>query len=72
LQGGGIQQNKAKNEFAQHLVEDPLPLRKAKNTTEAAKKKADKTKEIAEEKLCEAYLAVTLSRFSPFCLSREK
>jgi len=33
---------KAKNELAQHLGEDPLPLRKAKLTTEAAKKKADK------------------------------
>jgi len=47
-QGGVVQQNKAKNELAQHLAEDPLPLRRAKITTEAAKKKADKAKEVAE------------------------
>jgi len=52
------------------LAEDPLPLRRAKITTEAAKKKADKAKEVAEaaeaaaeEKLreAEAYLEVILS-----------
>jgi len=41
-QGGVVQQNKAKNELAQHLAEDPLPLRRAKITTEAATKKAEK------------------------------
>jgi len=70
-QGGVVQQNKAKNELAQHLAEDPLPLRRAKITTEAAKKKADKAKEIAEaaeaaaeEKLreAEAYLAEVKSK----------
>jgi len=37
---GVVQRNKAKNELAQHLSEDPLPLRKAKLTTEAATKKS--------------------------------
>lgn len=41
-EGGVVQQNKAKNELAQHLAEDPLPLRKAKITLEAALKKAEK------------------------------
>jgi len=43
-QGGIVQQNKAKNELAQHLAEDPLPLRKAKITLEAALKKAEKAR----------------------------
>lgn len=34
--------NKAKAELAQHLAEDPLPLRKAKITQEAAVKKAER------------------------------
>jgi hypothetical protein len=33
-EGGIVQQNKAKAELAQHLAEDPLPLRKAKITLE--------------------------------------
>jgi len=37
-----VNRNKAKNELAQHLNSDPLPLRKAKITQEAAVKKADK------------------------------
>ncbi len=37
-----MSRNKAKAELAQHLAEDPLPLRRAKITTEAAHKKADK------------------------------
>lgn len=40
--GGLVQQNKAKNELAQHMAEDPLPLRRAKITLEAALKKAEK------------------------------
>jgi len=40
--------NKAKNELAQHLATDPLPLRKAKLTTEAATKKAEKARVAAE------------------------
>jgi len=37
--GTAVQQNKAKAELAQHLASDPLPLRKAKITNEAAVKK---------------------------------
>ena len=43
--------NKAKAELAQLQAEDPLPLRRAKITTEAAVKKAEKTKRAAEETL---------------------
>jgi len=43
-QGSVVQQNKAKAELAQHLAEDPLPLRKAKITLEAARKKAEKAR----------------------------
>jgi len=43
-EGGVVQQNKAKAELAQHLQEDPLPLRKAKVTLEAARKKAEKAR----------------------------
>jgi len=46
---GVVQRNKAKNELAQHQSEDPLPLRKAKLTTEAATKKAEKARKLAEE-----------------------
>eukprot|EP01088_Endostelium_zonatum_P019175 TRINITY_DN648_c0_g2_i2.p1 TRINITY_DN648_c0_g2~~TRINITY_DN648_c0_g2_i2.p1 ORF type:complete len:318 (-),score=105.18 TRINITY_DN648_c0_g2_i2:47-958(-) len=47
-QGGAVQMNKAKNELAQHLSSDPLPLRKAKITNEAAVKKAEKASAAAE------------------------
>jgi len=57
-EGGVVAQNKAKAELAQHLAEDPLPLRKAKVTLEAALKKAEKARapfeaatKIAEEAL---------------------
>jgi len=43
-EGSVVQQNKAKAELAQHLAEDPLPLRKAKITLEAARKKAEKAR----------------------------
>jgi len=43
-EGGVVSQNKAKAELAQHLAEDPLPLRKAKITLEAALKKAEKAR----------------------------
>jgi len=46
---GVVQRNKAKNELAQHLGEDPLPLRRAKLTTEAATKKAEKARIAAEQ-----------------------
>jgi len=42
--GGVVSRNKAANELAQHLAEDPLPLRKAKITLEAARKRAEKTR----------------------------
>ena len=42
-EGGVVSRNRAKNELAQHLAEDPLPLRRAKITAEAASKRADKT-----------------------------
>jgi len=45
---GVVQRNKAKNELAQHLAEDPLPLRRAKLTTEAATKKAEKARIVAD------------------------
>jgi len=41
-EGSVVSQNKAKNELAQHLASDPLPLRKAKITQEAAVKKAER------------------------------
>jgi len=41
-EGGAVQQNKAKAELAQHLAADPLPLSKAKITSEAAQKRAEK------------------------------
>jgi chromosome segregation ATPase len=43
-EGGVVQQNKAKALLAQHLQEDPLPLRKAKVTLEASLKKAEKAR----------------------------
>lgn len=52
--GGVVSRGKAKNELAQHLAEDPLPLRRAKLTTEAAKKRADKAAAAAEEALSQA------------------
>jgi len=44
-----VARNKAKNELAQHLGEDPLPLRRAKITNEAAVKKAERASRAAEE-----------------------
>jgi len=46
-----VARNKAKNELSQHLASDPLPLRKAKITQEAAVKKADKATAAASEAL---------------------
>jgi len=48
-QGSVVQMNKAKNELAQHLSADPLPLRKAKITQEAAVKKAERATKAAAE-----------------------
>jgi len=46
---GLVTRNKTKNELSQHLAQDPLPLRKAKITQEAAVKKADKAAAAASE-----------------------
>jgi len=58
---GVVQKNKAVNELAQLKSQDPLPLRQAKLTTEAAERKADKARapfkearEIAEVARAEA------------------
>jgi len=48
-EGTIVAKNKAKNELAQHLSSDPLPLRKAKITQEAAVKKADRAAQAARE-----------------------
>jgi chromosome segregation ATPase len=53
-EGSVVQRNKAKNELAQHLGEDPLPLRRAKITQEAAVKKAERAAKIAEEAAAQA------------------
>merc|ERR1712000_54095 len=42
--GGVVSRNKAANELAQHLAEDPLPLRKAKITAEAAVNRSEKAR----------------------------
>lgn len=43
---GLVARNRAKNELAQHLSQDNLPLRRAKLTLEAATKKAEKAKAV--------------------------
>lgn len=48
-EGGVVSRNKAKNELAQHLSEDPLPLRRAKITAEAAVKKAERATKAAAD-----------------------
>jgi len=48
-EGGLVSRNKAKNELAQHLGEDPLPLRRAKISAEAAVKRAEKATAAAAE-----------------------
>jgi len=48
-EGGVVSRNKAKAELAQHLGEDPLPLRKAKITQQAAVKKAERTAQAAAD-----------------------
>eukprot|EP01123_Difflugia_compressa_P008359 TRINITY_DN2467_c0_g1_i1.p1 TRINITY_DN2467_c0_g1~~TRINITY_DN2467_c0_g1_i1.p1 ORF type:complete len:324 (-),score=69.11 TRINITY_DN2467_c0_g1_i1:109-1017(-) len=50
-EGSGVQAMRAKNELAQHLAEDPLPLRKAKLSTEAASKKTERARTAAEHAL---------------------
>eukprot|EP00005_Dracoamoeba_jomungandri_P013818 CAMPEP_0174269366 /NCGR_PEP_ID=MMETSP0439-20130205/40762_1 /TAXON_ID=0 /ORGANISM="Stereomyxa ramosa, Strain Chinc5" /LENGTH=350 /DNA_ID=CAMNT_0015358101 /DNA_START=13 /DNA_END=1065 /DNA_ORIENTATION=+ len=48
-EGGIVSQGKAKNDLAVHLAEDPLPLRKAKITAEAALKKNERAVKAAAE-----------------------
>jgi hypothetical protein len=43
-EGGVVSRNKAKVQLDAHLAEDPLPLRKAKITLEAANKRAEKAR----------------------------
>lgn len=50
---GVVKKNKAQAELSAHLASDPLPLRKAKTTTEAAKRKAEKALNLANEALAE-------------------
>jgi len=47
-EAGGVSGMKAKNELAQHLAKDPLPLSKAKLTAAAAQKKTDKANAAAQ------------------------
>jgi len=47
--GGLVSRNKAKNELAQHLGAETLPLRRAKITQEAAVKKAERATAVAAE-----------------------
>jgi len=56
-EGSTVQKSKAANELAQHLASDPLPLRKAKTTTEAAKRKAEKARAVGEEAAAKAEVA---------------
>eukprot|EP00009_Paramoeba_aestuarina_P008740 CAMPEP_0201520384 /NCGR_PEP_ID=MMETSP0161_2-20130828/10760_1 /ASSEMBLY_ACC=CAM_ASM_000251 /TAXON_ID=180227 /ORGANISM="Neoparamoeba aestuarina, Strain SoJaBio B1-5/56/2" /LENGTH=441 /DNA_ID=CAMNT_0047918715 /DNA_START=22 /DNA_END=1347 /DNA_ORIENTATION=+ len=63
-EGGVVTRNKAKVSLDAHLAEDPLPLRKAKITLEAANKRADKARapfqaatEVAEAARAEAEAA---------------
>jgi DNA repair exonuclease SbcCD ATPase subunit len=48
-EGGVVSRNRAKNELAQHLAEDPLPLRRAKITAEAAAKRNERAVVAAAE-----------------------
>jgi len=70
-EGSGVSAMRSKNELAQHLGEDPLPLRKAKLSTEAATKKAERARAEAEKAVAEcaqrltdaeAYLAAIMAR----------
>eukprot|EP01104_Vermistella_antarctica_P019295 TRINITY_DN74_c0_g1_i1.p1 TRINITY_DN74_c0_g1~~TRINITY_DN74_c0_g1_i1.p1 ORF type:complete len:303 (+),score=109.63 TRINITY_DN74_c0_g1_i1:44-910(+) len=57
-EGGGVSGLRAKNELAQHLAEDPLPLRRARITNEAAVKKAERARAAAEVALADALTKV--------------
>ena len=55
--GGVVSRGRAKNELAQHLCEDPLPLRRSKITLEAAQKRAEKATNAAAESRAKAEAA---------------
>jgi chromosome segregation ATPase len=55
---GQVTRNKAKAELAQHLGSDPLPLRRAKITQEAAVKKAERAAKAAADAIVVAAAAV--------------
>jgi hypothetical protein len=57
-EGGVVAQNKAKNELSQHLAADPLPLSRAKISTDAAVKKAERAATAAEAAKAAAEAAV--------------
>jgi len=57
-EGGLVSRNKAKNELAQHLGSDPLPLRKAKLGQEAAVRKAERATQAAADARVQAQQAV--------------
>jgi len=52
--GSMVVRNKAAAELSQLKAEDPLPLRKAKITQEAALRKVEKERRVTEDKLAEA------------------
>lgn len=56
--GGGVKAMKAKNEIAQIKSEDPLPLRKAKITQNAAFKAAEKATKAAIKAIADAKAAL--------------
>jgi len=60
-EGGVVSQGKAKNELAQLLAEDPLPLRRAKITMEAALKRAEKARAPFKEATEKAEAAAKLA-----------
>jgi len=66
-----VARNKAKNELAQHLAEDPLPLRKAKLTSEAAFKKAEKALQDAQNYLDEVKKNATGGKGALWWIERE-
>jgi len=63
-QGTGVKAGMAKQELAQHLAADPLPLRKAKITLEAANRKLEKAVIAAEKARADAEAAAEAARKS--------
>ena len=65
-EGGAVSMGRAKNELAQLKAEDPLPLRKAKITLEAAQKRAEKARApfLVAREAAEAARAAVEDRFA--------